>query len=277
MVHTEGSGMELVSDAAIVTGGASGIGYGIAKALMENGASVGIADIDGDAATEASDRLTDQYRADAAAFECDVTDSTAVTAMMDAAADEFGSVGILVNNAGLGGLDRTWELDEAEWDRVHDVCLKGTFLCTKAGVNHMLDTDSPGAIINISSLSGLAATDGYPHYCSAKAGVCMLTEVVAAETGPYGIRANAIAPGIVETPLTERSNLLRGRIREEYLDHTPLGRIGHPDDIAAVAVFLASDAARWITGETIATDGGMHIWGSPKTWTTFQTMGIVED
>lgn len=267
--------MDLVSDTAIVTGGASGIGYGIADALMANGASVVIADIDEDGAEEASETLTAEHPGRGLPVPCDVTSSSAVEAMVTTAAEELGSVGILVNNAGIGGLSRVWELDEDEWDRVHDVCLKGTYLCTKATVGHMLETDTEGAIVNISSVAGSAATDGYAHYCSAKAGVCMFTEVAALETGPHGIRVNAIAPGIVETPLTRRSNLLRGQIRDEYLERTPLGRIGQIRDVADVAVFLTSNASRWITGETIATDGGIHVWGSPPTWSTFKEMGIV--
>lgn len=269
--------MELVGDNAIVTGGASGIGYGIADSLMDHGASVVVADIDRDAAEEASGELSDRHDGRAVPVRCDVTEESEVGSMIEAAADELGTVEILVNNAGLGGLGRTWELDEDDWDLVHDVCLKGTFLCTKATISHMLDRDAAGSIVNIGSLAGLAATDGYAHYCSAKAGVSMFTEVVAAEAGQYGIRANAIAPGIVETPLTEQSNLLRGRIREEYLERTPLGRIGQPEDVARVAVFLASEVSGWITGETIATDGGMHVWGSPPTWRTFRDMGIVEE
>lgn len=270
--------MDLVSESAIVTGGASGIGYGIADALMANGASVVIADINETAAREASDALASNHDQRAIPVECDVTASDAIDAMVDTAAAELDApVGILVNNAGVGGLSRIWELDEADWDRVHDTCLKGTYLCTKAVVGQMLEQDIAGSVINVSSVSGLAATDGYAHYCSAKAGVCMLTEVAAVETGAYGIRVNAIAPGIVETPLTQRSNLLRGQICEEYLERTPLGRIGQVDDIADVAVFLASEASRWITGETIATDGGIHVWGSPPTWRTFNEMGIINE
>lgn len=269
--------MDLVSDTAIVTGGASGIGYGIAKALLANGASVVIADIDEDGAVEASKTLNDEHPGRALPVHCDVSSNSAVEAMVATAEAELGSVGILVNNAGIGGLSRVWELEEDEWDRVHDVCLKGTYLCTKAVVDQMIETDTEGAIVNISSVAGLAATDGYAHYCSAKAGVDMFTQVAAIETGPHGIRVNAIAPGIVETPLTRRSNLLRGQIRDEYLERTPLGRIGQVSDVTEVAVFLASDASRWITGETIATDGGIHVWGSPPTWSTFKEMGIVDE
>lgn len=269
--------MDLVSDTAIVTGGAQGIGRGIAEELLERGTSVAIADVDAEGAEATSEELNDQYGADALAVECDVTDGAGVDRAVETTAGELGDVGILVNNAGVAELARTWELPEAEWDRAVDVCLKGTFLRTKAVINHMLDRDRGGAIVNVSSLNYTAATDGLPHYSAAKAGVSQFTEVVAGEAGRRGIRVNAVAPGSTRTPLTEENGLLEGRIGEEFLDRTVLERrFGEPEDVARVVAFLASDYARWVTGETICVDGGQHIRGLHSYWDVLEEMGAFD-
>ncbi|HKJ58406.1 MAG TPA: SDR family NAD(P)-dependent oxidoreductase [Halobacteriales archaeon] len=268
--------MELVNDYAIVTGGAQGIGRGIAEELMDHGASVVLADINEAGARETSEELTDEYDGEAVAIGCDVTDSESVQAMVDETVDRFGEVGILVNNAGAAELARTWEMPESEWRQTIDVCLNGPFLCTKATLNHMLDVGLDGAIVNVSSLNYIAATDGLPHYSAAKAGVSQFTKVVAAEAGRYGIRVNAVAPGSTRTPLTEGNGLLEGKIGQEFLDRTPLGRMGEPEDVGRVAAFLASDDARWVTGETICVDGGQHIRGLHSYWDVLDEMGVFD-
>ncbi|MFC6837793.1 SDR family NAD(P)-dependent oxidoreductase [Halomarina ordinaria] len=269
--------MDLVSNHAIVTGGAQGIGRGIAESLMDRGASVALADIDEATATETSAELTEAYEGDAVAVPCDVTDSESVEAMVEHTVDRFGDVGILVNNAGAAELARTWEMSESEWRRTVDVCLTGPFLCTKAVLNHVLEAGHDGAVVNVSSLNAIAATDGLPHYSAAKAGVSQFTEVVAAEAGRYGVRVNAVAPGSTRTPLTEGNGLLEGEMGEAFVDRTPLGRIGEPDDIARVVTFLCSDYARWVTGETICVDGGQHIRGLHSYWDTLDEMGLFEE
>jgi 3-oxoacyl-[acyl-carrier protein] reductase len=269
--------MELVSNHAIVTGGAQGIGRGIAEEFLSQGASVVLADIDEETATETAEELTDEYDGEAVAIQCDVTDADSVQSMVDATVEHFGGVGILVNNAGAAELARTWEMPEAEWRQTVDVCLNGPFLCTKAVLNHMLDEDTEGAIVNVSSLNYTAATDGLPHYSAAKAGVSQFTKVVAAEAGRYGIRINAVAPGSTRTPLTEGNGLLEGKMGEMFLDRTPLGRIGEPEDIAKTVAFLASDYAQWVTGETICVDGGQHIRGLDSYWDTLDEMGVFDE
>lgn len=269
--------MELVSDHAIVTGGAQGIGRGIAEALMERGASVTLADIDEEAATETGEELTEAYDGEAVPIECDVTDSESVDEMVERTVDRFGNVGILVNNAGAAELARTWEMAESEWRRTVDVCLNGPFLCTKAVLGHILDAGHDGSIVNVSSLNYIAATDGLSHYSAAKAGVSQFTKVVAAEAGRYGVRVNAVAPGSTRTPMTEGNGLLEGKMGEEFVDRTPLGRIGEPEDIAKVVAFLASDYAQWVTGETICVDGGQHIRGLHSYWDTLDEMGVFEE
>ncbi|WP_254544830.1 SDR family NAD(P)-dependent oxidoreductase [Halomarina pelagica] len=269
--------MELVSNHAIVTGGAQGIGRGIAESFMAHGASVALADIDDATATETSEELTATHDGEAIAVQCDITDSESVEAMVDRTVDQFGDVGILVNNAGAAELARTWEMSESEWRKTVDVCLNGPFLCTKAVLNHILEVGHDGSIVNVSSLNYIAATDGLPHYSAAKAGVSQFTKVVAAEAGRYGIRVNAVAPGSTRTPLTEGNGLLEGKIGEEFVDRTPLGRIGEPDDIAKVVTFLCSDYAQWVTGETICVDGGQHIRGLHSYWDTLNEMGLLEE
>lgn len=268
--------MDLVSNYAIVTGGAQGIGRGIAEEFMEHGASVVLADVDEDAARETSDELAAEYDGDAVAIRCDVTDADSVERMVSRTVERFGEVGILVNNAGAADLARTWEMSEAEWRKTVDVCLNGPFLCTKAVLNHLLENDHDGAIVNVSSLNYTAATDGLPHYSAAKAGLSQFTKVVAAEVGRYGIRVNAVAPGSTRTPLTEGNGLLSGQMRDEFLDRTPLGRIGEPSDIAKVVAFLSSDYAEWVTGETISVDGGQHIRGLHSYWDTLEEMGLFD-
>lgn len=269
--------MELVSNHAIITGGARGIGRGIAEELMSQGASVVLADIEEETATETAEELSAEYEGEALAIKCDVTDADDVESMVEATVEEFGDVGILCNNAGAAALARTWEMEESEWRNTIDVCLTGPFLCTKAVINHMLDEGHGGAVVNTSSLNYLAATDGLPHYSAAKAGLSQFTKVVAAEAGRHGIRVNAVAPGSTRTPMTEGNGLLEGKMGEEFLDRTPLGRIGEPDDVAKVVAFLASDYGQWVTGETICVDGGQHIRGLPSYWDTLEEMGMFDE
>ncbi|MDS0300186.1 SDR family oxidoreductase [Halogeometricum sp. S1BR25-6] len=273
--------MDLVSNSAIVTGGARGIGRGVAEAFAEHGASVVLADIDEEAAEETAAEITESFEGEAVAVQCDVTDADSVEATVDATVERFGDVGILVNNAGAAELARTWEMSESEWRRTIDVCLNGPFLCTKAALGHMLEGDDHGdgrgAIVNVSSLNYLAATDGLPHYSAAKAGLSQFTKVVAAEAGRHGIRVNAVAPGSTRTPMTEGNGLLEGRMGEEFVERTPLGRIGEPEDVAKVVTFLASDQAQWVTGETICVDGGQHIRGLHSYWDTLEEMGLFEE
>lgn len=270
-------GMDLVSNHAIVTGGARGIGRGIAEKFMGHGASVVLADIDNEAASETAEELKDTYENEAIAVRCDVTDSESVEEMVERTVDQFGDVGILVNNAGAAELARTWEMPESEWRQTIDVCLTGPFLCTKSFINYLLDEGRDGAIVNVSSLNYLAATDGLPHYSAAKAGLSQFTEVVASEAGRHGIRVNAVAPGSTRTPMTEGNGLLEGKMGEEFINHTPLGRIGEPEDVARVVTFLSSDYAQWVTGETISVDGGQHVRGLQSYWDTLNEMGMFDE
>jgi glucose 1-dehydrogenase len=255
--------MGLVGDSAIVTGGAQGIGLGIARELIDRGASVLLFDLNEEAVNEAAASLDS---AKAAAFAGSVTSAGDWSAAFDAAAERFGPATILANNAGWASMALIADLDEDDWDQCMDVCAKGAFLGTKEFANRV---DGPGAIVNTSSLNAEAATDGLAHYCAAKAAVSQLTKVAAAELAPSGIRVNAVAPGITRTPMSE-GGFLAGRMGEEFIAHTPMGRFGEPEDVARAVAFLASDDAGWVTGVTLPVDGGGHIRGLQNYWATMQ-------
>lgn len=258
---------------AVVTGGAQGIGEGIAGRLAIQGADVAIADINHETARATADEIAAEHDVGTLAVDCDVTDEPAVEGLIETVADTFGPVDTFVNNAGGAmGFARTWELDVAEWRATVDLSLHGVFLGTKHAVRHMLETPSGGSIVNVASINREAATDGMAPYCAAKAGVSQLTKVVAAEAGRHGIRVNAVAPGATRTPLTQESGLVEGAMGEAFRERTPLGRIGEPDDIADAVAFLVSEEARWVTGETLRVDGGLHIRGVQNYYDTLQAM-----
>jgi glucose 1-dehydrogenase len=260
--------MGLVGDSAIVTGAAQGIGLGISRALIERGASVLLFDLNEDAVLEAASSLESELGAGkAAGFAGSVTDAGDWSAAFDAAEERFGPVGILANNAGWASMALIAELEEADWDQCFDVCSKGTFLGTREFARRA--GERGGAIVNTSSLNAEAASDGIAHYCAAKAAVSQFTKVAAAELAPAGVRVNAVAPGITRTPMSE-GGFLAGRMGEEFIDHTPMGRFGEPEDVARAVAFLASEDAGWVTGVTLAVDGGGHIRGLQNYWATMQ-------
>jgi glucose 1-dehydrogenase len=259
--------MGLVGNSAIVTGGAQGIGLGISRALIERGASVLLFDLNEEAVNEAAAGLEAELGAGkAAGFAGSVTAADDWAAAFDTAAERFGAVSILANNAGWASMAPIADLDEADWDQCFDVCSKGTFLGTREFARR---AGEGGAVVNTSSLNAEAATDGIAHYCAAKAAVSQFTKVAAAELAPAGVRVNAVAPGITRTPMSE-GGFLAGRMGEEFIDHTPMGRFGEPEDVARAVAFLASEDAGWVTGVTLAVDGGGHIRGLQNYWATMQ-------
>jgi meso-butanediol dehydrogenase / (S,S)-butanediol dehydrogenase / diacetyl reductase len=242
---------------AIVTGGASGIGRGIAGRLAAEGAAVLVADRNGAAGEEVVARLGGE-EARCAFQETDVTQESDCARMVAAAVDRWGGVDVLVNSAGIGDGAPVHELEETRWDRVLDVNLKGVFLCCKAALP-ALATRGGGAIVNIASLAGMVAAPGFGAYAASKAGVMQLTKVLAVEGARQGVRANAVCPIWVETPLLE--GYLAGApnpaaARRGMEAQIPLGRIGTVDDVAAAVLFLASDEASYITGVSLPIDGG---------------------
>jgi meso-butanediol dehydrogenase/(S,S)-butanediol dehydrogenase/diacetyl reductase len=230
---------------AIVTGGGSGIGRAICRRFAADGASVVVADVVAERAEEVAEEVGGR------AVQADVTLAADVARLLDAA----GRVDVLVNNAGGGMNDDLLDIDGDAWDDDLALNLKSAFLCTKAVLPQMTERGG-GAIVNIASVNGLAffANDAYS---AAKAGLIQLTRSVAVRYGRFGIRANAIAPGTIRTPLWQERVDKRPAIFERLVSWYPLGRVGEPEDVADAAAFLASDEARWITGEVLRVDGGL--------------------
>ena len=243
---------------AVVTGAASGIGKAIATAFIDAGASVLLCDLNAKGLETVAGELGDG----AVGRVTDVSDETQVEGAMRVAREAFGSLDIVVNCAGFGAIAPLIELTGDKWRSVHAVTLGGVFYGVKHGARQMLEQGRPGVIINISSVNGRQPGEGQAAYCAAKAGVDMLTRCSALELGGRGIRVVGIAPGLVETPLT-RHELENPSMRELFLSVIPMQRAVEAEEIAAAAVFLASDLATSINGETIAIDGGSLTRGYP--------------
>src|SRR5947208_12496763 len=261
---------------AVVTGGGSGIGRAIARRFAAEGAQVAVADLN----RESAERVAAEIRADggtAIGVPTDVAESAQVDALFARVVREWGTVDILANNAGIGevsprlraqteqafqaimggarlSLGVTSRMDDAEWRRMLDVHLFGTFACTRAALR-IMEERGRGAIVNMASVAGLAGIPGSAHYGAAKAGIIGFTKSVAQEVGGANIRVNAIAPGLIDTPMTADMPAV---LRQMVLLRTPLGRSGTPEDIAAVALFLVSDEASFVTGQVVSPNGGFH-------------------
>jgi NAD(P)-dependent dehydrogenase (short-subunit alcohol dehydrogenase family) len=242
---------------AIVTGGARGIGFAIARRFLEEGARVAIADIDDEAGPKAVAEL--EPLGPVQFVECDVGERLDVRNLIAATLDAFGDINVLVNNAGILAGGDFLELDEAAFDRVMRVNVKGCFLVGQAVAKHMVARIKagapPGTIINMSSINSVVAVPTQIPYVVSKGGVAQLTKAMALALAPFGIRVNAIGPGSIMTELLQ-TIMKDPDGRKRLLARTPLGRIGEPKEIAGIAVFLASDDASYITGETIFADGG---------------------
>lgn len=255
---------ELEGKVALVTGGASGIGLRAAQVFAEAGASVVLADRDADGAAEAAR----QIGPNAAAIGGDVTNEDDAAAMVDACVQHFGRLDIAFNNAGIGGFAPIQDYELDAFRRVIDVCLTGVFLCIKHEAKQLIAQGGGGSIINTASLNAMQATEGLSAYCSAKAGVAMLTKVAALELGRREIRVNAIGPGLIRTPLTQGLRDIPG-LEEAFVNEAPIGRIGEPEDIAQLALYLASDASSLMTGQTLFIDGGANINRYPPLFNFF--------
>jgi NAD(P)-dependent dehydrogenase (short-subunit alcohol dehydrogenase family) len=240
----------LIQKVALVTGGASGIGREIARSFVDEGARVVIGDRNAAMLAESAKELG----AAVVSVEMDVTRETDVERAVAMAVSSFGSLDIGVNCAGLGASVPLTEQTEAQWDTVVDVCLKGVFLSMKHEARQMIAAGRGGVIVNIASINARQPAEGLSAYCAAKAGVEMLTRCAAMELGAHGVRVVGIGPGLVDTPLTTFQRE-RPHLREAFLANIPLGRVGTPRDIASAAVFLASDDASWISGDTLFVDG----------------------
>jgi 3-oxoacyl-[acyl-carrier protein] reductase len=237
---------------ALVTGGGRGIGQALVLALADAGADVAVADIDVPAAQAVAAEVSARGRR-GVAVEADVTSKPAVEAMVKTTVETLGGLDILVNNAGIFPIASVATMSEEAWDRVIAVNLKGVFLCSQAALGPMRRRGG-GRIINMASVSGLVGAVGFAHYAASKAGVIGFTKALAREAAPMGITVNAVAPGIIATEVTTRT--FPAQALELYKAQVPLRRLGQPDDLTGLVVFLASPGAAYITGQVYAVDGG---------------------
>lgn len=243
---------------ALVTGGAQGLGLSIAEAFCAAGAVVTIADINGEAVNNAAEELRAQG-ATAYAVTCDVSSEEQVTQAVNEAARLMGGLDVMVANAGVSTRAPAEEMTLEQWNRVIDIDLKGVFLCDREAGRYMLAHEG-GSIINMSSIIGIVGnTTGNANYAAAKGGVSSLTKVMAVEWAQRGVRVNAIAPAQTATKLIEGLMRDNPETRKYFESHIPMGRLGKPCEIASAAVFLAADATSFVTGQTIAVDGGVTI------------------
>lgn len=251
----------LAGRVALVTGGARGIGAATAQRLAEDGADVALLDLAEAAAAQTAKEIAAQTGRRALGLGADVTDTEQVTAAVDRTVEELGSLGILVNNAGVTRDNLLFKMSDADWDTVMSVHLRGFFVATRAAQKHMVAAKW-GRIISLSSVSALG-TRGQLNYSAAKAGIQGATRTLAIELGPFGVTANAVAPGFIVTEMTAQLAERLGATLEEFTEErasiTPVRRAGSPADIAGAIAFLASEDASFITGQTLYADGGRRL------------------
>ena len=244
--------MPLANQVAIITGGARGIGREIALTFAKAGADVALFDV----TPEPLEQTTQELRALGRRAEgviVDVTDGEQVDEGVSKVLDKLGRLDILINNAGITKDGLIVRMDDAQWDRVLNINLKGTFLCTRAVAKVMLK-QRRGRIVSIASIVGLIGNPGQSNYAASKAGIIGMTKAVAKELASRGITCNAIAPGFIKTEMTET---LPESAKQHLQDAIPMGALGEPSDVAQAVLFLVSDAARYITGHVLVVDGGL--------------------
>lgn len=246
----------LTGQTAVVTGGAQGLGYAIAERFVAEGARVVLDDLDLAATEEAAQRLGGSAKDPVAiAVRSDVTKSDEVDALVAAAVERFGGLDIMVNNAGITRDATLRKMTEEQFDQVIAVHLKGTWNGLKAAAAIMRENRS-GAIINMSSISGKVGLVGQTNYSAAKAGIVGMTKAAAKELAHLGVRVNAIQPGLIRSAMTEA---MPQRIWDQKLAEVPMGRAGEPDEVAKVALFLASDLSSYMTGTVLEVTGGRYV------------------
>ncbi len=248
--------MQLKGKTAVVTGSGRGLGKSIALKLAQMGANIVLNDI---ASSDAIDSTAEEFKAagyNVLVTKGDVRSESDVKDMVSKAVEAFGSVDILVNNAGITKDKPMAMMSEQDWDDVLDINLKGAFFCTKTVSKTMIKKRS-GKIINIASVAGVMGNPGQANYSASKAGLIGLTKSTAKELASRGITCNAVAPGIIQSKMTD---VLPEKVKENYLNNIPLGRFGTPDDVANVIGFLASDDSNYVTGQVINIDGGLVMY-----------------
>ncbi len=247
--------MRLAGKCAVVTGAANGIGLACARRLAADGAALVLADIDAIAGEAAARQLRGEGHA-AIFAPTDVTRRATITALVDRAIDEYGRLDIMLNNAGVALSASILEMSDETFDRVLSTNLRSAFIGTQLAARQMIAGGRGGVIINMSSVNALLAIPGLAAYACSKGALNQLTKVAAIELAPHNIRVVAIGPGTILTDLAKRAVMGDDAARRKILARTPLGRAGEPEEVAAVASFLASDDASYITGQTIYPDGG---------------------
>ncbi len=244
--------MKLKDQVALITGSARGIGKEIATTFAKEGATVIISDINAESAEATSAELNEQGFS-SCSLACDVTSMQSVEEMVNKILDKYKRIDIVVNNAGITKDNLLLRMSENEWDAVLTVNLKGTFNCTKVISKVMLKAKK-GKFVNIASIIGIVGNAGQSNYAASKAGIIGFTKSIAKEFASRGITANAVAPGFIQTEMTEK---LSDKAKEAIFKNIPLGSLGTPQDVAGACLFLASSDADYITGQTIVVDGGM--------------------
>ena len=257
------TGALLAGRKALVTGAGTGIGAAIARALAREGAAVCVTDLDSARATEVARAIGSPCLA----LKLDVTNAAETRAVLDQAADRLGGLDIVCANAGVSTMNRVEDLSEQEWDFNMDVNAKGVFLTDQAALRLYKRTGVKGVIVNTASLAGKVGAAFLAHYAASKFAVVGFTQSLALEAAPLGIRVNCVCPGFVRTGMQEREILWEGKlagkspeeVAQGYVALTPLGRLEEPEDVADVVVFLASDLARYVTGEALNVTGGARM------------------
>ncbi len=247
--------LDFTGKTVLVTGAGSGIGEACAQAFARQGAGVVLADIDAAKNMQAADRIAKETGAKTLAVPCDVSDQTACARLVKQAIAEFGPVHVLINNAGIIASGTILDLDPADFDQVIGVNLRACFILTQMVARHMVEEGTKGAIVNMSSLNSVLAIPNQVAYVTSKGGLQQLTKVSALGLAEHGIRVNAVGPGSIMTDIL-KVVMTDDAARRNILSRTPLRRVGEPWEVAAVALFLASDMASYITGQTIFPDGG---------------------
>jgi len=250
---------------AVVTGGSSGIGRGIARGFAEHGAeAVVVADVREEPKEEGlptHELLEEETDTSSVYVECDVTSRSDLTETIEAA-EAAGGIDVMVNNAGIWHADDFFEVTEEEYQQMMDINLKGAYFGSQIAAEHLVEHDTDGTIINISSIAGLFGNGNWPTYSASKGGLTMFTYSLAHKLGEHGIRVNAIHPGGIQTMIGGETTDPEAAAEQaqQFTQMVPLGRYGQPDDIAGAATFLASDLASYVTGESLVVDGGWTSW-----------------
>lgn len=247
---------ELKEKVAIITGARRGMGRSHALKLAEAGAKVVVSDISLEDCQKVVEEI-EKAGGEALAVKCDVTKKEEVEEMVKKTIERFGRIDILVNNAGIAQFKPFLELTEEDWDRTLDINLKGYFLCAQAAAKEMVKQKS-GVIINIASVAMGQQGVGFPnlvHYCASKGGIVGMTEALAVELAPYNIRVNTISPGMIETPMIDPVKK-DPKMMEALLTRVPMHRVGQPEEVSNLVLFLASDESSYMTGSTVVIDGG---------------------